>query len=75
MYSIITYPCYVLPSYSKTHTMKKMKEEYDLQCIEFRKWMIEQRKKTKKDPLPQAKVEVSKVHTSQTLPYPTLPYP
>ena len=66
--------------------MKKMKEEYDLQCIEFRKWMIEQRKKTKKDPLPQAKVEVSKVHTSQTLPivpnpflhliiYLILPYP
>jgi hypothetical protein len=47
----------------RTHTMKQMRNsrEYELACIEFRKWMIEQKKKSKKDPLALAKVEVSKV--------------
>ena len=44
----------------KTHTYKEFKKEQELACIEFRKWMIEQRGKLKKDPLPPAKVEVSK---------------
>jgi hypothetical protein len=42
-------------------TMKEMKKNNELAVIEFRKWMIEQRKKTKKDPLPLTKIEVSKV--------------
>ena len=41
--------------------MKEMRVENELAVIEFRKWMIEQRKKTKKDPLVSAKLEVSKV--------------
>ena len=45
----------------KTHTMKKMKKDQELACIGFRKWVIEQKKKTKKDPLPLARIEVSKV--------------
>ena len=44
----------------KSHTMKQMRKDYELECIELRKWMIEQRKKSKKDPLPAAKTEVSK---------------
>jgi hypothetical protein len=46
----------------KTHTMRYMKtsREHEMACIDFRKWMIGQKKKSKKDPLPQAKVEVSK---------------
>lgn len=44
----------------RTHTMKQMRKDNELACIEFRKWMIEQRKKTKKDPLPMAKMAVSK---------------
>ena len=42
----------------KTHTMKQYKKENDFAIGEFRKWMIEQKKKTKKDPLPPAKIEV-----------------
>ena len=45
----------------KSHTMKKMKKDHELACIGFRKWVIEQKKKTKKDPLPMARIEVSKV--------------
>lgn len=45
----------------KTHTMKKMRKDHELACIGFRKWVIEQKKKTKKDPLPLARIEVSKV--------------
>ena len=44
----------------KTHTMKEMKKEDELACINYRKWMMEQRSKTKKDPLPGAKMEVCK---------------
>ena len=44
----------------KTHTMKEYKKDNELACIEFRKWMIEQKQKLKKDPLPAAKIEVSK---------------
>lgn len=42
-------------------TMKEMRTQNELGVIEFRKWMIDQRKKTKKDPLLTAKMEVSKV--------------
>ena len=42
----------------KTHTMKQYKKENDFAAGEFRKWIIEQKKKTKKDPLPPAKIEV-----------------
>lgn len=41
-------------------TMKEMRKENELDVINFRKWMIEKRKKNKKDPLPPAKLEVSK---------------
>jgi hypothetical protein len=44
----------------RTHTMKEMRKQNELAVIEFRKWMIEQRKKTKKDPLPGAKMDVSR---------------
>ena len=44
----------------KTHTMKEYKKDNELACIDFRKWMIEQKQKLKKDPLPAAKIEVSK---------------
>ena len=45
----------------KSHTMKALREEEELACLEFRKWVIEQKKKNKKDPITSAKVEVSKV--------------
>lgn len=45
----------------KTQTLKSMKKEFELDYITFRKWVIEQKKKTKKDPLPMARIEVSKV--------------
>lgn len=44
----------------RSHTMKLIRKENELAAIEFRKWMIERRQKQKKDPLPLAKVEVSK---------------
>jgi len=44
----------------KTASMKEMRSENELHVIEFRKWMIEQRKKFKQDPLPIVKVEVSR---------------
>lgn len=44
----------------RTHTMKEMRKQNELAVIEFRKWMIEQRKKTKKDPLPGTKMDVSR---------------
>jgi hypothetical protein len=44
----------------KTFSMKEMRKENELHGIEFRKWMIEQRKKLKKDPLPVVKAEASK---------------
>ena len=45
----------------KSHTMKALKDEEELACLEFRKWVMEQKKKNKKDPITSAKVEVSKV--------------
>ena len=45
----------------KSHTMKKMFKDHELACMGFRKWVIEQKRKTKKDPLPLARIEVSKV--------------
>mmetsp|Transcript_12581 Transcript_12581/g.17280 ORF Transcript_12581/g.17280 Transcript_12581/m.17280 type:complete len:420 (+) Transcript_12581:37-1296(+) len=44
----------------KTHTMKAFREEEELACLEYRKWIMEQKKKSKKDPVISAKVEVSK---------------
>lgn len=44
----------------RSHTMKLIRKENELAAIEFRKWMIERRQKQKKDPLPSAKIEVSK---------------
>lgn len=46
----------------RTHKLGQLKKErdYELGCIEYRKWLSEQRKRTKKDPIPIAKVEVSK---------------
>lgn len=44
----------------KTHSMKEMRKENELHVIEFRKWMIEQKKRLKKDPLPVVKVDASK---------------
>lgn len=44
----------------KSQTMKQFKAQDELSYMEFRKWMSETRRKTKKDPLPQAKVSVSK---------------
>ena len=41
--------------------MKKMFKDHELACMGFRKWVIEQKRKTKKDPLPLARIEVSKV--------------
>jgi len=45
----------------KTHTMKAFRDEEELACLEYRKWIMEQKKKSKKDPVISAKVEVSKV--------------
>ena len=45
----------------KTHTMKALREEEELACLEFRKWIMEQKKKNKKDPIITAKVDLSKV--------------
>lgn len=42
-------------------SMREYKQFDELAFVEFRKWMLEQRKKLKKDPLPVAKIEVSKV--------------
>lgn len=44
----------------KTHSMKAFREEEELACLEYRKWIMEQKKKSKKDPVISAKVEVSK---------------
>lgn len=44
----------------KIMSMKEMRKEHELDVINFRKWMIERKKKTKKDPLVPAKLEVSK---------------
>lgn len=49
----------------KIHTMKEMRKENELHVIEFRKWMIEQKKKLKKDPLPVVKVDASKKWLSE----------
>lgn len=44
----------------KIMTMKEMRKDHELDVINFRKWMIEKRKKTQKDPIAPAKLEVSK---------------
>jgi len=57
----------------RSHSLKQYKKENELACTEFRKWMTEQRRKTKKDMLPAAKVEVSKkwltLHPKNSLTY------
>ncbi len=57
----------------RSHSLKQFKKENEFACSEFRKWMIEQRRKTKKDMLPAAKVEVSKkwlkLHPRNSLTY------
>lgn len=48
----------------KTHrSVKEYKKEDEIACIEFRKWLVEQKKKAakNKDPLLAAKIELSKV--------------
>ena len=45
----------------RTHTFKEIKKENELACLEFKKWMNEQKNKSKKDPLPMVKMEVVKV--------------
>jgi len=45
----------------KVCTMKELAKEEEIACAEYRKWMREQRKKQKKDPLPMAKTELTKV--------------
>lgn len=44
----------------KIMTMKEMRNDHELDVINFRKWMVERRKKTQKDPVAPAKIEVSK---------------
>lgn len=48
----------------RTHKMKDYKEEDELACIEFRKWVREQKKKSKRDPIVAAKIELSNVSPS-----------
>lgn len=45
----------------RTHKMKEYKEEDELACIEFRKWIREQKKKSKRDPIVAAKIELANV--------------
>lgn len=49
----------------KTHSLREFKKINEIACIEFRKWMVEQKTKLKRDPLPLAKVEVSKVRFNE----------
>ena len=44
----------------KTSTMKQMRAENLLVAIEFRKWMLENRKRFKKNPVPVVKCEVAR---------------
>jgi len=44
----------------RSQTMKQFKAQDELAYMEFRKWMSETKRKTKKDPLPLAKTSVSK---------------
>ena len=50
-----------------------MKKDHEMAALDFRKWMIEQSKKTKKEPVTPAKVAVSKkwlsVHPNRSLGY------
>lgn len=45
----------------RSHTMKYLKFEEEFAYSEFRKWLTEAKTKLKKDPIPMAKVELSKV--------------
>lgn len=45
----------------KTHKMKEYRNEDELACIEFRKWIREQKKKSKRDPIVLAKLELTNV--------------
>ena len=47
----------------RTHKINELKKDrrYELAVIDYRKWLNDQRKRMKKDPIPIAKVEVSKV--------------
>ena len=45
----------------RTHTMREYREEDELACIEYRKWVREQKKKSKRDPIIAAKLELSNV--------------
>ena len=53
--------------------MKQMKKDYEMAALDFRKWMIEQSKKTKKEPVTPTKVAVSKkwlsVHPNRSISY------
>lgn len=46
----------------RAHKLQELRKDrmYELACLEYRKWVNEQRKKLKKDPIPMAKVELSK---------------
>ena len=44
----------------KIATMSEMRVDHELDVINFRKWVLEKRKKTKKDPIPGVKIEVSR---------------
>jgi hypothetical protein len=44
----------------KTHKMRDIKDQNEVAFREFRKWLRDRKKKSKKDPLATAKVEVSK---------------
>jgi hypothetical protein len=50
----------------KTHKMKEYRDEDELACIEFRKWVREQKKKSKRDPIVLAKLELTNVSDTHT---------
>eukprot|EP01035_Chromulina_nebulosa_P019074 gene19074-24899_t len=54
----------------KSHKWQEYKLEDELACIEYRKWVNQQKKKSKKNPIQVAKLEVSKswllLHPSQS---------
>ena len=45
----------------KKYTMKEMKAINEMAFLDYRKWFREQKKKSKKDPIPPAKTEIAKV--------------
>ena len=42
----------------RTHTMKQIRKENELAAIEYRKWMMESRQKTKKDLYPRLRLKL-----------------